>query len=65
MTRAHARPHRVRVGMIWIAAVLLLGTVVLGVGYASGNRVAFDAGILVIMAGVLVGIQQIVVRHRA
>ena len=49
-------------GLIWIASVLLLGIVVLAVGYFTGNRIAFYVGILVTLAGVFTGIQQIVVR---
>ena len=56
---------RVGKGLIVMACVLLLGIVVLAVGHFSGNRIAFYAGLLVILAGVITGIQQLVVRKQS
>ncbi len=52
-------------GLLITALVLLAGIVVLAVGYFSGNRVAFYAGLLITLAGVLIGIQQLVVDKHA
>jgi len=45
---------------LWIAVVLLAGILVLGVGYGSGHRIWFYAGLLITLAGVLVGVQKII-----
>ena len=39
---------------------VILGIVVLAVGYFSGYRVAFYAGLLITLAGALIGIQQFI-----
>ena len=44
-------------GMIIIASVLLLGLVVLSVGYFKVDHIAFYAGLLITLAGVLMGVQ--------
>lgn len=49
-------------GWIGIASVLLLGVIALAGGYFTANRVAFYAGLLVTLAGVMLGILQLVVR---
>jgi len=43
--------------MIIIASVLLLGLVVLSVGYFKVDHIAFYAGLLITLAGVLMGVQ--------
>jgi uncharacterized membrane protein HdeD (DUF308 family) len=48
--------------MISIASVLLVGIVVLAAGHFSGNRIAFYAGVLVTLTGVVTGIQRIIVQ---
>jgi hypothetical protein len=53
---------RVDRGWITVALVLLVGVVVLAAARISGNRVAFYAGMLVILIGVLTGIQRLIVR---
>jgi hypothetical protein len=53
--------NRVDRGLITVAVVLLVGVVVLAAARVSGNRVAFYAGMLVILIGVLTGIQRIIV----
>jgi len=45
-------------GMLIIASVLLLGIVVLAVGHFTGNRIAFYAGLLTTLAGVLSGVHR-------
>ena len=52
---------RVDRGLITVALVLLVGIVVLAAARISGNRVAFYAGMLVILIGVLTGIQRLIV----
>ncbi|RKY26601.1 MAG: hypothetical protein DRP61_05675 [Candidatus Omnitrophota bacterium] len=54
-----SRPPRSQVGkgMIIIASVLLLGLVVLSVGYFKVDHIAFYAGLLITLAGVLMGVQ--------
>jgi uncharacterized membrane protein HdeD (DUF308 family) len=47
--------------MISIASVLLLGIVGLATGFFSGSKIAFYAGVLVTLTGVLTGIQRLVV----
>jgi hypothetical protein len=54
--------HRVGAGLIWTAAVLLVGIVVLAAGYYTGSRVAFYLGAVVTLAGVLSGIRLVVLR---
>jgi hypothetical protein len=58
-------PRRTRIqvdgGMIIIASVLLLGIVVLAAGCFTGGRIALYAGLLVTLAGVLTGVQRLVV----
>jgi hypothetical protein len=49
-------------GLISIASVLLLGIVVLAAGHFSGNRITFYAGVFVTLAGVLAGIQRLIVQ---
>ncbi len=48
-----------------MASVLLVGIVVLAAGHFSGNRLAFYAGVLVTLAGVLTGIQEVVVNNHS
>ena len=48
--------------MVSTAVVLLLGIVILAAGHYSDNRVAFYAGMLATLAGVLMGIQQLLLR---
>ena len=52
-------------GMIIIASVLLLGIVLLATGFFSGNKIAFYVGILITLAGVLTGIQRLIVHGQS
>lgn len=61
MTQRRRAQKLVSSGMIWTATVLLVGIVVLAAGHYQGNRIAFYAGVLVTLAGVLAGVQQLVV----
>ena len=47
-------------GLIITAWVLLMGVLALALGYDSGNRIAFWAGVSVTLAGVLSGIQRLI-----
>ena len=47
--------------MIGIAVVLLLGIIVLAVGFFRGNKIALYAGVLVTLTGVGTGIQRLIV----
>ena len=51
-------------GMIIIALVLLLGIALLAIGFFSGNKIAFYVGILITLAGVLTGIQRLIVHSQ-
>ncbi len=44
----------------WIAVLLVPGIVVLGLGYGTGHRIWFYAGLLITLAGVLLGLQRII-----
>lgn len=60
------RPIRSRVGgsAVGIAAVLLLGVLVLAYGQFAGSRAAFWAGTLITLSGVLSGVLRIVVHGK-
>jgi protein-S-isoprenylcysteine O-methyltransferase Ste14 len=60
MTQSGQTQGKVSTGFIVTAVVLLLGIVVLAVGHFSCNRPAFYAGLLITVAGALVGIQQFI-----
>jgi hypothetical protein len=47
--------------MAIISSVLLVGIIVLAAGHFTGSRIAFYAGLLVTLAGVLTGIQRLVI----
>lgn len=59
MAGSRLMQHRVGAGLVWTAVVLLLGIVILAAGHYADNRVAFYAGMLVTLAGVLTGIWQL------
>ena len=63
MMQSGRTQSQVAKGLIVIASVLLVGIVVLAAGHFSGNRIAFYAGALVTLAGVLMGIQQVVAHN--
>jgi len=65
MVQSGRTQSQVGKGLIVVACVLLLGIVVLAVGHSSGNRIAFYAGVLVTLVGVLTGIQQLVVHKHS
>lgn len=50
---------RIDKGSVAIAVVLLVGVVVLAAGHFLGNRIAFYAGAVIILAGVLTGMQRL------
>ena len=60
----HPRPQ-VGKGMIIIASVLLLGIVVLAVGYFKVNHITFYAGLLITLAGVLMGVQRLMMNDES
>ena len=49
-------------GQLALAGVLLLGVVVMGYGFFQQNKIGLYVGLLVIVAGVLSGVVQIVSR---
>lgn len=49
-------------GQLALAGVLLLGVFVMGYSYFQQNKIGFYVGLLVIVAGVLNGVVQIVLR---
>jgi hypothetical protein len=57
--------NRVAWGTVVTAAVIFVGIVIVGAGYLRGGGVALDAGLLVTLAGVSIGIQRLVLRHRS
>jgi hypothetical protein len=63
MQRARLPHSQVSWSLIWMAMVLLLGVLLLGVGHFQHNTSAFYAGALVTLAGVLNGVLQRVVRR--
>lgn len=56
----HVRGQRVDGGSIGLAAVLLLGILVLAWGYTLNSRLAFYAGLFAVLVGVFTGIRRIV-----
>jgi len=56
------RPGVVNKGQLGVAAVLLLGVIVLGYGYFQHSRAGSYVGLAVILVGVLNGVIQILVR---
>lgn len=59
MAGSRLAERRVGAALVWTTVVLLLGIVILAIGHYSDNRVAFYAGMFVTLAGVLTGIQQL------
>jgi len=57
----HFKTNVVKIGDITIAIVLLIGLIILGYGYLQHFKVAFYVGLIVIIAGVLNGIVQIII----
>jgi hypothetical protein len=51
--------------LIAVAVVLLAGIVVVAAGWFGGNNTALYAGLLITLAGVLTGIQQLLVARRS
>ena len=50
-------------GQLGVAALLLVGVILLGYGYFQQSWVALYVGVAVVLAGVLSAVIQIVVRH--
>ena len=61
MRTEHNR-KKVTAKYVIIAAVLLLGIMVLTYGYFNENKIGLYVGLLVTAAGVLVGVLQIILR---
>jgi hypothetical protein len=60
--RSHSHPAaRVAAGSVVLATILLLGVVLLAAGHFTHHRVPFYAGLMVTLAGVLVGVLRLVV----
>lgn len=49
-------------GQLALAGILLLGVIVMGYGYFQQNEIGFYIGLVVVVAGVLNGVVQIVLR---
>ena len=62
MRTAH-KPSRVTNGQLVLAAVLLLGLLLVAYGYFQQNTIGLYVGLLIIVAGVLNGVLQII-QHR-
>jgi hypothetical protein len=60
--RTEPNKEKVTAKYVAIAAVLLLGIMVLAYGYFYGSKIGLYVGLLVTAAGVLVGVLQIIIR---
>jgi hypothetical protein len=65
MTSTGLTRERVGGGLTAMAAVLLLGIVIVTVGYAQHSSVVLYVGLLITLAGVLTGTLQLLMRRRS
>jgi hypothetical protein len=64
MERIHPVRDRVSGGTVAMTVVLLLGVLVAGYGALGGGRLAFWAGMLITLAGVMSGVVRLVVQGK-
>lgn len=65
MAPSEGTESRVAKRLIVTASALLVGILLLAAGHVSGSRFGFYAGLLVTLAGVLTGIQQLLALDHA